>query len=65
MGPVKIEIDTSGKNPSLKWTAPSGTVYDLGLLNEKNLVGKATLTMGHAGSTSRGRDRSLKLEKKE
>lgn len=64
-GPVKIEIDNSGKIPSLRWTGATGTAYDLSLMNEKNLVGKATLTAQQHRSASGSRDRTLKLEKKD
>jgi hypothetical protein len=64
IGRVKIEIDNSGKIPSLRWTGSSGAAYDLSLLNEKNLAGKVTLTMGQGGS-QRGRERSLRLQKKD
>jgi len=62
--PVKIDVDTTGAKPSLRWTAASGTAYNLTLVDDKNLVGTATLTTGAAGSRGE-RDRSVKLEKKE
>jgi hypothetical protein len=61
---AKIDIDTSGAKPSLRWTGGKGTAYDLSLLDDKNLVGTALLTTG-AGGGSRDRSRSVKLEKKE
>jgi hypothetical protein len=61
--PVKIDVDTTGAKPSLRWTAASGTAYNLSLLDEKNLVGTATLTTSAAGRGDR--DRSVRLEKKE
>ena len=64
-GPVKIEIDNSGKIPSLRWTGKTGTAYELNLLNEKNLVGKVTLTVEQHRSGGGSRDRTLKLEKKD
>jgi hypothetical protein len=60
---AKIDIDTSGAKPSLRWTGGKGTAYDLSLLDDKNLVGTALLTTG-AGGGSRDRSRSVKLEKK-
>jgi len=63
-GPVKIEIDNSGKSPSLRWTGAAGAAYELSLLNEKNLVGKVTLTVQQLRSDTGSRDRTLKLEKK-
>ena len=60
---MKIDIDTSGSKPSLRWTGAAGFVYDLSLLDDKNLVGIATLTTGQAGE--REQDRPVKLEKKQ
>ena len=62
-GPVKIDIDTSGSKPALRWKGASGTQFDLSLLDDKHLVGTATLTTSDAGQGAR--DRSVKLEKKE
>jgi len=61
--PVKIDVDTTGSKPALHWTAATGTVYNLSLLDDKNLVGTATLTTGAVGRGDR--DRSVKLEKKQ
>jgi hypothetical protein len=61
--PVKIDIDTSGSKPSLRWTGAAGNVYDLSLLDDKNLAGTATVTTSQAGQYER--DRSVKLEKKQ
>jgi len=58
--PVKIDIDTSGAKPSLRWTGAAGAKYDLNLLDERNLVGTATLTTEQAH-----RDRTVKLEKQQ
>ena len=41
-----------------------GDDYNLTLLDDKNLVGTATLTTGKGGGRG-DRDRSVKLEKKE
>ena len=62
-GPVRLEIDTTGAKPSVRWTGGSGASYNLSLLDDKNLVGTATLTTGQG--SQRDRDRSVKLEKKE
>jgi hypothetical protein len=62
-GPVQLEIDTTGAKPSVRWTGGSGASYNLSLLDDKNLVGTATLTTGQG--SQRDRDRSVKLEKKE
>jgi hypothetical protein len=62
-GSVNLEIDTTGSKPVVRWTGGSGAVYNLSLLDDKNLVGTATLTTGQGGQ--RDRDRSVKLEKKE
>jgi hypothetical protein len=35
LGPVKLEIDNSGKRPSLRWTGPTGVVYEVNLLDER------------------------------
>ncbi|HEY7653869.1 MAG TPA: hypothetical protein VIG07_13695 [Methylomirabilota bacterium] len=61
--PVKIDIDTSGSKPSLRWTGATGIVYDLSLLDDRNLAGTATLTTGQAGQFER--ERAVKLEKKQ
>ncbi len=61
---VNLEIDTSGAKPAVRWTGGKGAVYDLSLLDDKNLVGTALLTTG-AGGANRDRSRSVKLEKKE
>ena len=61
--PVKIDVDTTGAKPSLRRTAASGTAYNVNLVDDKNLVGTATLTTSAAGRGDR--DRSVKLEKKE
>jgi hypothetical protein len=61
--PVKIDIDSTGAKPFLHWTAANGTVYNLSLLDDKNLVGKAKLTTSVAPKGDR--DRSVKLEKKD
>lgn len=60
---VNLEIDPSGSKPSVRWTGRSGVVYDLSLLDDKNLVGTATLTTSQAGRGAR--DRPVKLEKKD
>jgi hypothetical protein len=62
-GPVQLEIDTTGAKPPVRWTGGSGAIYNLSLLDDKNLVGTATLTTGQG--SQRDRDRSVKLEKKE
>ena len=61
---VNLEIDTTGAKPAVRWTGGKGAVYDLSLLDDKNLVGTALLTTG-AGGANRDRSRSVKLEKKE
>jgi hypothetical protein len=63
-GPVQLEIDTTGSKPVVRWTGGSGAVYNLSLLDDKNLVGTATLTTGQGGGRG-DRDRPVKLEKKE
>jgi hypothetical protein len=60
---VNLEIDTTGSKPAVRWTGGSGAVYSLSLIDDKNLVGTATLTTGQG--SQRDRDRSVKLEKKE
>ena len=62
-GPVQLEIDTTGAKPSVRWPGGSGASYNLSLLDDKNLVGTATLTTGQG--SQRDRDRSVKLEEKE
>jgi len=62
-GPVKIEVDTSGSKPSLRWKGASGTEYDVSLFDDKHLTGTATLTTSQAGRGAR--ERTLKFEKKE
>ena len=61
--PVTVEIDNSGKRPSLRWTGVSGVVYEVNLFDEKTLSGTATLTREMAGSTER--ERPVKLERKD
>ena len=61
--PVKIDIDTSGSKPSLRWTGAAGVVYDVSLLDDKNLAGTATLTTAQSGQFER--ERPVKLEKKQ
>jgi hypothetical protein len=61
--PVRIEIDTSAKQPSLNWTGMSGVVYNVSLVDDKNLVGTATLT-GQGANSRSSRDHPVKLEKK-
>jgi hypothetical protein len=62
-GSVNLEIDTTGSKPAVRWTGGSGVLYNLTLLDDKNLVGTGTLTTGQGGQ--RDRDRTVKLEKKE
>jgi hypothetical protein len=57
---VRIEVDTTGQWPSLRWAMPNGNTVQVNLINPKTLSGKVTL----AGSGPRDRDRSLTLEKK-
>ncbi len=59
--PVDLEIVTSGKQPSLRWTGANGTQYDVNLMDEKTLVGTATLSMR---ASTGDRNRPVKLEKK-
>ena len=63
-GAVQLEIDTTGSKPTLRWTGGQGAVYSLTLLDDKNLVGTATLTTGQGGARG-DRDRPVKLEKKD
>jgi len=62
--PVDLEVVTSGKQPSLRWTGANGWQYDLNLMDEKTMVGTVTLTTGSAGARGE-RDRPVKLEKTE
>ena len=61
--PVKIDVDTSGSKPSLRWKGASGTEYDVSLLDDKHLTGTATLTTTQAPKGDR--DRTMKFEKTE
>ena len=61
--PVKIDVDTGGAKPSLRWTGATGFEYNLSLLDDKHLGGTATLTTKEGGRGDR--DRSMRLEKKE
>ncbi len=63
-GSVNLEIDTTGSKPAVRWTGAGGAIYNLTLLDDKNLVGNATLTTSQGGQRS-DRDRAVKLEKKE
>jgi hypothetical protein len=60
---VSLDIDTTGSKPVVRWTGGSGAQYSLNLLDDKNLVGTATLTTGQG--SQRDRDRTVKLEKKD
>jgi hypothetical protein len=60
---VSLEIDTTSSKPAVRWTGGAGTIYSLSLLDDKNLVGTATLTTSKG--SQRDRDRSVKLEKQE
>src|SRR4026209_2217508 len=62
--PVNLEIITTGKQPSLRWTGAQGWQYDLNLMDEKTMVGTVTLTTASGGSRG-DRDRPVKLEKVE
>ena len=62
-GPVQLEIDTTGAKPSVRWTGGSGAIYNLTLVDDKNLMGTATLTTGQGGARG-DRDRPVKLEKR-
>ena len=62
--PVNLEIITSGKQPSLRWTGAQGWQYDVNLMDEKTMVGNVTLTTASGGSRG-DRDRPVKLEKVE
>lgn len=62
-GPVRIDVDTSGSKPSLRWKGASGIEYDVNLFDDKHLTGTATLTTAQAGRGAR--ERTLKFEKKE
>jgi hypothetical protein len=59
--PVKIDVDTSGSKPTLRFAGAGGTAYSLNLMDDKNLVGTATLTSATVGQGSR--DRTVRLEK--
>jgi hypothetical protein len=62
--PVKVDIDTSGSKPSLRFKGASGTDYALSLFNDKQMAGTATLTTAQAKSSTGARDRDVILEKK-
>ena len=62
--PVNLEIITSAKQPSLRWTGAQGWQYDVNLMDEKTMVGTVTLTTASGGSRG-DRDRPVKLEKVE
>jgi len=56
---VQIEVDMTGRWPSLRWAMPNGNTVQVNLINPKTLSGKVTLV----GSGPRDRDRALTLEK--
>lgn len=58
---VVIDVDASGKRPSIQFTTDANSVVRLELLDAKSLVGTLVL----AGSRKGGADRGLKLEKVE
>ena len=61
MGPVKIDVDTSGGRPSLRFTTGANSTVRLNLIGERSLVGTMTLT----GAQQQSPDRNLKLDKVE
>jgi hypothetical protein len=61
--PVKVDIDTSGSKPSLRFKGASGTDYVLTLFSDKQMAGTATLTTAQAKSSTGARDRDVVLEK--
>jgi hypothetical protein len=63
--PVKVDIDTSGSKPQLRFKGASGTDYALTLFNDKQMTGTATLTTAQAKSSTGARDRDVVLEKKD
>ena len=65
MGRVRIDVESSGNSVSLKWVTRSGSDYFLNLMQEKYLVGKATIPMdqGRSVRQSSREDRAMKLEK--
>ena len=58
---VRIDVDVSGRWPSLRWTMANGNVVQLDLPDEKTLTGKVTLV----GASQRDRDRPVTLDKKQ
>jgi hypothetical protein len=60
--PVKIDIDTSGSKPALRWTGATGFIYEVSLFDENTLSGTATLTREVAAGYER--ERPVRLEKK-
>jgi hypothetical protein len=61
LGTVHMEVDASGRNPSIRFALKSGATVRLELLQEGHLVGTMTLPTRGPGD----RDRAMKLEKKE
>jgi hypothetical protein len=65
-GPVRIEVDADAKPVSLRWTTSVRTQYEVFLMQDTHLVGKAILTLEQAKGArggSENRERRLKLEK--
>ncbi len=60
--PESLEIITSGKQPSLRFTGQNGWQYDVNVTDEKTMVGTVTLTTASGGSRG-DRDRPVRLEK--
>ena len=60
-GKVHIDVDTTGKVPSIRFVTDANSIVKLNLVNDKWLTG----TITYAGTSQRGNDRSMKLEKVE
>jgi hypothetical protein len=61
LGKVMIDVDASGRRPSIQFTTGANSVVRLELFDAKSLVGTLTL----AGSREGGSDRGIKLNKVE
>jgi hypothetical protein len=61
LGKVTIEVEDSGSRPSIRFVTGSNSTVRLALSGTKDLTGTLTLP----GTSQRGNDRRMNLEKKE
>jgi hypothetical protein len=57
LGKIQIEVDTTGRWPSIRFVTSANTTVRLNLVDERSMVGTMTLP----GTREGGSDRSVKL----